>query len=235
MSIYSQPFAVEYKAGREPADGGGQGGPRGDRSGAGASHSRYPGVVGRVLPEVMAARLGWSRYWLVDPLDGTKEFVSRNGEFTVNIALIEQGTPRWGWSMPRYWTSSGMGARGLAPGVWLMAGTRPSRPALMTLGKCGAWWAVAITCRRKPSSIWPVLANWSGARSSWFPWAALSSFASLPRGGRALPAARTDLRVGYGGSSGGTGRGGGSVTQLDGSPLCYNKPDILNPWFVARA
>ncbi|MBP6791915.1 MAG: 3'(2'),5'-bisphosphate nucleotidase CysQ, partial [Aeromonas sp.] len=28
---------------------------------------------------------------------------------------------------------------------------------------------------------------------------------------------------------------GGSVTQLDGSPLCYNKPDILNPWFVARA
>ncbi|WP_284730731.1 inositol monophosphatase family protein, partial [Aeromonas dhakensis] len=37
-------------------------------------------------PEVMAARLGWSRYWLVDPLDGTKEFVSRNGEFTVNIA-----------------------------------------------------------------------------------------------------------------------------------------------------
>jgi 3'(2'), 5'-bisphosphate nucleotidase len=34
-------------------------------------------------------RQQWSRYWLVDPLDGTKEFVSRNGEFTVNIALIE--------------------------------------------------------------------------------------------------------------------------------------------------
>ena len=34
-------------------------------------------------------RRGWQRYWLVDPLDGTKEFVSRNGEFTVNIALIE--------------------------------------------------------------------------------------------------------------------------------------------------
>lgn len=36
-----------------------------------------------------AQRQQWSRYWLVDPLDGTKEFVSRNGEFTVNIALIE--------------------------------------------------------------------------------------------------------------------------------------------------
>src|SRR5690606_34084866 len=35
-------------------------------------------------------RAAWPRYWLVDPLDGTKEFVSRNGEFTVNIALIEK-------------------------------------------------------------------------------------------------------------------------------------------------
>ncbi|MCB1670775.1 MAG: 3'(2'),5'-bisphosphate nucleotidase CysQ [Gammaproteobacteria bacterium] len=40
-----------------------------------------------------AERSGWSRYWLVDPLDGTKEFIKRNGEFTVNIALIEAGQP----------------------------------------------------------------------------------------------------------------------------------------------
>ena len=40
-----------------------------------------------------AERLAWQRYWLVDPLDGTKEFVSRNGEFTVNIALIESHRP----------------------------------------------------------------------------------------------------------------------------------------------
>ena len=38
-------------------------------------------------------RQKWQRYWLVDPLDGTKEFISRNGEFTVNIALIEKGEP----------------------------------------------------------------------------------------------------------------------------------------------
>ncbi len=36
-------------------------------------------------------RNDWSQYWLVDPLDGTKEFIKRNGEFTVNIALIEEG------------------------------------------------------------------------------------------------------------------------------------------------
>ena len=38
-------------------------------------------------------RRGWERYWLIDPLDGTKEFVKRNGEFTVNIALIDRGKP----------------------------------------------------------------------------------------------------------------------------------------------
>jgi 3'(2'), 5'-bisphosphate nucleotidase len=38
-------------------------------------------------------RSRWQRYWLIDPLDGTREFVKRNGEFTVNIALIEDGRP----------------------------------------------------------------------------------------------------------------------------------------------
>ena len=38
-------------------------------------------------------RRDWQRYWLVDPLDGTKEFIKRNGEFTVNIALMENGAP----------------------------------------------------------------------------------------------------------------------------------------------
>jgi 3'(2'), 5'-bisphosphate nucleotidase len=41
-------------------------------------------------------RLAWPRYWLIDPLDGTKEFVKRNGEFTVNIALMENHVPIWG-------------------------------------------------------------------------------------------------------------------------------------------
>lgn len=41
-------------------------------------------------------RKNWSRCWIVDPLDGTKEFVKRNGEFTVNIALIEDGNPVMG-------------------------------------------------------------------------------------------------------------------------------------------
>ena len=44
------------------------------------------------LPD-WATRKTWNRYWIIDPLDGTKEFIKRNGEFTVNIALVENGEP----------------------------------------------------------------------------------------------------------------------------------------------
>ncbi|MGB0196436.1 MAG: 3'(2'),5'-bisphosphate nucleotidase CysQ family protein, partial [Flavobacteriales bacterium] len=46
---------------------------------------------GRSIP--YAERAAWSRLWIVDPIDGTKEFIKRNGEFTVNIALVEAGIP----------------------------------------------------------------------------------------------------------------------------------------------
>jgi 3'(2'), 5'-bisphosphate nucleotidase len=46
---------------------------------------------GKTIP--YETRKHWARFWLVDPLDGTKEFISRNGEFTVNIALMDQNEP----------------------------------------------------------------------------------------------------------------------------------------------
>ncbi|MYE81373.1 MAG: 3'(2'),5'-bisphosphate nucleotidase CysQ, partial [Gammaproteobacteria bacterium] len=53
----------------------------------------YPILSEESSPPDFDTRRTWSRYWLVDPLDGTKEFVGRNGEFTVNIALIEGHRP----------------------------------------------------------------------------------------------------------------------------------------------
>lgn len=44
-------------------------------------------------PPAFSERCKWSRYWLVDPLDGTREFIERTGEFTINVALIEDGRP----------------------------------------------------------------------------------------------------------------------------------------------
>jgi 3'(2'), 5'-bisphosphate nucleotidase len=60
-----------------------------------------------------ATRQGWSRHWLVDPLDGTKEFIKRNGEFTVNIALIEGGEPTLGVVYQPTTGITWTGARGL--------------------------------------------------------------------------------------------------------------------------
>ncbi|HKS33848.1 MAG TPA: 3'(2'),5'-bisphosphate nucleotidase CysQ [Enterobacteriaceae bacterium] len=50
-------------------------------------------VLSEEDPPGWDVRQHWQRYWLVDPLDGTKEFIKRNGEFTVNIALIDNGKP----------------------------------------------------------------------------------------------------------------------------------------------
>jgi 3'(2'),5'-bisphosphate nucleotidase len=65
--------------------------------------------------EILLERNRWQRFWLVDPLDGTKEFIKKNGEFTVNIALIEQGQPVLGVVHApalgvTYWGEVGKGA-----------------------------------------------------------------------------------------------------------------------------
>ncbi len=67
----------------------------------------------RALP--YEERRDWERFWLVDPLDGTKEFVKRNGEFTVNIALVRDGRPVLGVVYQPvgdhlYWAVEGGGA-----------------------------------------------------------------------------------------------------------------------------
>lgn len=76
-----------------------------------AAHNVITAGLARIAPDIpqlseedppeWSIRQNWQRYWLIDPLDGTKEFINRNGDFTVNIALIENGVPIMGWYMPR--------------------------------------------------------------------------------------------------------------------------------------
>ncbi|QSX39635.1 3'(2'),5'-bisphosphate nucleotidase CysQ [Shewanella cyperi] len=99
-----------------------------------ALSERYPGVP--VLSEEAevpwTVRQGWQEYWLVDPLDGTKEFIKRNGEFTVNIALIRQGQAVAGVVYaPCFGGEEGqgacyVGAKGL--GAWLRVPGEQARP-----------------------------------------------------------------------------------------------------------
>ena len=55
-----------------------------------------PVVSEEAAADDFETRRGWRRFWLVDPLDGTKEFIKRRAEFTVNVALIEDGEPVFG-------------------------------------------------------------------------------------------------------------------------------------------
>jgi 3'(2'), 5'-bisphosphate nucleotidase len=73
-----------------------------------------------------AVRSGWDRWWLVDPLDGTKEFLANNGEFTVNIALITGGRPVLGVVLAPAFDLMYCAGRGL--GAWRQSGcARPER------------------------------------------------------------------------------------------------------------
>jgi 3'(2'), 5'-bisphosphate nucleotidase len=60
---------------------------------SGLSQTGYPVMSEEGLETEYEVRKQWTRYWCVDPLDGTREFVKKNGEFTVNIALIENNSP----------------------------------------------------------------------------------------------------------------------------------------------
>jgi 3'(2'), 5'-bisphosphate nucleotidase len=91
LEIYEQDFEVEFKADESPLTAADK-----------ASHEIIEEALNTTPYPVLSEESGsvsyeersrWTTYWLVDPLDGTKEFIKKNGEFTVNIALIENGVP----------------------------------------------------------------------------------------------------------------------------------------------
>jgi 3'(2'), 5'-bisphosphate nucleotidase len=94
MEVYASEFAVEHKDDRSPLT-------LADKNCNNVIEGFLKSTEIPILSEEGAKisyeeRKDWSYSWLVDPLDGTKEFIKRNGEFTVNIAMIHNGTPIMG-------------------------------------------------------------------------------------------------------------------------------------------
>ena len=89
MSVYARDFSVELKDDRSPVTGADRAADDVICSGLGKLRPALPVLSEESALTAWEERRQWKRYWLVDPLDGTKEFVKRNGEFTVNIALVE--------------------------------------------------------------------------------------------------------------------------------------------------
>ena len=230
LTIYRQPFAVEYKQDESPLTAADQG-----------AHEVIVQALARLAPDIpvlseesdaetMQARLGWSRYWLVDPLDGTKEFVSRNGEFTVNIALIEESRPVWGLVYAPVLDKLWYGGKGV--GAWRVAdGTHK---AIQTLPhQEGALWRVVGSRNHLSQETLDYLAPFGEIEL--VSMGSSLKFCIIAEGGaelypRLAPTCEWDTAAAQAVLEG----AGGSVTQLDGTALAYNKPNILNPWFVAR-
>jgi 3'(2'), 5'-bisphosphate nucleotidase len=93
LAIYNQDFAVEHKADESPLTAADLASHRVITAGLGALTPDVPVLSEEGADIPFETRRRWTRYWLIDPLDGTREFVKRNGEFTVNIALVEDGRP----------------------------------------------------------------------------------------------------------------------------------------------
>ncbi len=186
-------------------------------------------VAAGKVPDITTAG---GRFWLVDPLDGTKEFVGRNGEFTVNIALIDGCQPVLGVVLAPALGRLFAGCRGLGAYAEDAAGRR------------------SIRCRAVPEAGLTVVASRSHGDA-----AALDAFlagrkvASLTNAGSSLKlcllaAGEADLypRLGrtmewdIAAGHAVLAAAGGSVRRVDnGQPLTYGKAGFENPYFVAAS
>ncbi len=93
MEIYEGGFSVEEKKDSTPLTEADMAAHEAIESGLMALTPDLPVLTEESVDIPFAERARWQRYWLVDPLDGTREFIKRNGEFTVNIALVDNGRP----------------------------------------------------------------------------------------------------------------------------------------------
>ena len=177
-------------------------------------------------------RRHWDSLWLVDPLDGTKEFVSRNGQFTVNIALIEGHRPRLGVV---HVPVTGVTYSGLVgQGAWKQSGEGPPEPIRVRRLGDGPVRVVASRSHRGP--------DLDGYLERLGPHETVSMGSSLKFCVVAEGQADVYPRLGptsewdTGAAQAVLEAAGGQVTDTDGQRLRYNKgPNVLNGWFIAFA
>ena len=230
MKVYETDFAVEDKADSSPVTEADKASEaliiRSIREGI---TDTYPIVGEESFAAGNAPEVGDDPFWLVDPLDGTKEFVNRNGEFTVNIAMIDGGRPALGVvhapaTGRTYWAAS--------MGVFAQTGDEEER--LIKCREAPADGLVALVSRshRTPEvdtflADYSIQSETSAGSSLKFCLVAEGSADIYPRLGRTM---EWDTAAGHAILH----FAGGTVQDLDGNELQYGKPGFENPHFVAK-
>lgn len=177
-------------------------------------------------------RSSWHFFWMVDPLDGTKEFIRRNGEFTVNIALIENGVPILGVVYAPAIDKMYFAGRGA--GAWKMDG----ESALPIKTSKAANGTMRVVVSRSHGSGEENLDRFTaGAQNCEFVSMGSSLKFCLVAEGAADVYPRTGPTMEWDTAAAHciVAEAGGTVTGLDGDLMVYNKPVLLNPGFVAKA
>ncbi len=190
----------------------------------------FPVVAEESVAKGHIPKIGEDPFWLVDPLDGTKEFISRNGEFTVNIALVVGNAPVLGVvyaPVPqRLFLASGPGQ------VFAEDGGGAPRPISAVAPAPDGLVVVASRSHSNPETE-AYLADLTVARTTSagsslkFCLVAAGEADIYPRLG---PTNEWDTAAGHAVLA----AAGGSVRTLDGEVLDYRKPTFRNPPFVAR-
>lgn len=206
-----------------------------------ASHRIIEAGLTRIVPEwpvlseeskeiPFEQRQSWTRFWLVDPLDGTKEFLKRNGEFTVNIALMENGRPILGVvyapAIDRmYYAACGVGA--------FRADGEAALPIRIGGASAGV---VRVVMSRSHADKGENLDRFTGGVPCEFVSMGSSLKFCLVAEGAADIYPRTGPTMEWDTAAAQcvVEQAGGTVTDLDGNPMAYNKPVLLNPGFVVR-
>jgi len=173
-------------------------------------------------------RSTWSRYWLIDPLDGTKEFVNRNGEFTVNIALIENNRPVFGVVHVPVQNKTYVGCEGLG------AQRRDGNSDAVSIGVAVASGSPAriVGSRSHRGASLDAYLESLGDHDM-VPMGSSLKFCVVAEGGADLyprlgPTSEWDTAA----AQAVVEQAGGRVVTLDGKSMKYNtKADILNPYF----
>lgn len=171
-----------------------------------------------------------ARFWLVDPLDGTREFVARNGEFSINIGLVIDRRPVLGVLhapvLDTTWTSAGPATarvrRGSAPAVPVRARRKPATGGLAVQSRSHGDRA-AVEAYAAERGITDFRIHGSAIK---FGMLAEGSADLYPRFGKTM---EWDTCAGHAILE----AAGGHVETLTGTPLLYGKPGFRNPDFVA--
>ncbi|MGB5449759.1 MAG: 3'(2'),5'-bisphosphate nucleotidase CysQ [Woeseiaceae bacterium] len=173
-------------------------------------------------------RRQWDCYWLIDPLDGTREFVNRNGEFTVNIALVEKNRPVFGVVHVPVQNKTYVGCGGY--GAELRDAGQPPRP-IQVVAESHEPVRVVGSRSHRGASLDAYLA--ALGPHDMVPMGSSLKFCVIAEGGADLyprlgPTSEWDTAA----AQAVVEQAGGSVVTLDGKAMKYNtKADILNPHF----